>query len=82
MDNNDMMAVRLAITALRNALLSKKVLSQEEIDHAVGDLFAKIALDKTLGARTELLQAFDVPKIERAVRAMLHPGGYREDRRP
>jgi hypothetical protein len=47
MDNNDMMATRLAITALRNALLSKKVLSREEIHHAVGDIFAKIALDKT-----------------------------------
>jgi hypothetical protein len=80
MDNNDMMATRLAVTALRNALLAKKIVSQEEIDHAVGDIFAKIALDKTLGARTELLDAFDVPKIERAVRAMLHPGGYRENR--
>jgi hypothetical protein len=78
MDNNDMMATRLATTALRNALLAKKVLSQEEIDHAVGDIFAKIALDKTLGARTALFNAFDVPKIELAVRAMLHPGGYRE----
>jgi hypothetical protein len=55
-------------------LLAKKVVSQEEIDHAVGDIFAKIALDKTLGTRTELLNAFDVLKIERAVRAMLHPG--------
>jgi hypothetical protein len=80
MDNNEMMATRLAVTALRNALLAKKVLSQEEIDHAVGDIFAKIALDKTLGARTELLNAFDVPKIERGVRAMLHPGGYRDTR--
>lgn len=78
MDNNDMMATKLATTALRNALLSKKVLSQEEIDHAVGDIFAKIALDKTLSARTALFNALDVPKIERAVRAMLHPGGYRE----
>jgi hypothetical protein len=55
-------------------------LSQEEIDRAVGDIFAEIALDKTPGARTELLDAFDVPKIERSVRAMLHPGGDRETR--
>ena len=80
MDHNDAMAIKFAVTALRNALLTKRVLSQGEIDHAVGDIFAKIALDKTLGARTELLQAFDVPRIERTVRGILHPGGYLEDR--
>ena len=65
-------------SALRNTLLSKKILSQEEIDPAVRDIFAKIALDKTLGARTDLLNAFGVPKIDRAGRAMLHPYAYRE----
>lgn len=80
MDHNDAMAIKLAITALRNALLTKGALSQADVDHAVAEIFAKIDLDKTLGARTELLQAFDVYKIERAVLSMLHPGGYGQDR--
>jgi hypothetical protein len=80
MDHNDSMAIKFAVTALRNALLAKRALSQEEIDHAVGDIFAKIALDQTLGGRTELLRGLDVPRIERTVRGILHPGGYREDR--
>ena len=79
MDSNQEMGLMWAVTALRNALLIKGVLVQEDIDLAVGEIFTKMALDKTLGARLELLNAFDVPKVEHVVRTILHPR-YQEER--
>jgi hypothetical protein len=77
-DYNEEMGVMFAITALRNALLGRGVLTQEDIDHAVGEIFAKMALDKTLGARKELLALMDVPTIEKVTRNILHPGWENE----
>src|SRR3977135_1694702 len=42
------MALKFAVVALRNALLKRAVLSQADIDVELGDIFAKIAIDKTL----------------------------------
>jgi hypothetical protein len=44
------MALKFAVVALRYALLKRAVLSQAEIDVELGDIFAKIAIDKTLGS--------------------------------
>jgi hypothetical protein len=37
-----------------------------------------MALDKTLGARKELLALMDVPTIEKVTRNILHPGWENE----
>jgi hypothetical protein len=71
MDHNTEMGVMLAVTALRNALLRRDALTQADIDHEVGEIFGRMALDKALGARTELLGAYDMTKVERVVREML-----------
>jgi len=44
------MALKFAVVALRTALLKRAVLSHAEIDVELGDIFAKIAIDKTLGS--------------------------------
>lgn len=71
MDHNTEMGVMRAVTALRNALLHNGALAQADIDHEVGEIFARMALDKALGARTELLGGFDVGKVELIVRGLL-----------
>ena len=78
MDAEQEMGVMFAVTALRNALLAKGTLSQAEIDHEVGDIFAKMALDKTLGANLNVLNRIDMAQVEYWVRTILHPG-YREE---
>jgi len=79
MEPNESLAVMFAVTALRNALLIRGVLSQDDIDRALGEIFWKIAIDKTLGARPELLNTFDASTVENLARQILHPG-YREER--
>ena len=78
MDADQEMGVMFAIMAMRNALLTKGVLSQPEIDQAVGEIFARMALDKALGANLSLLNSLDAAKVEHWVRTILHPG-YREE---
>lgn len=68
MEPNESLAVMFAVTALRNALLVRGVLSQDDIE-----------IDKTLGARPELLNTFDAITVENLARQILHPG-YREER--
>ena len=78
MDSNQEMGLMWAVTALRNALLIQGVLVQEDIDLAVGEIFTKMALDKTFGAHPELLKSFDVSKVEHVVRTILHPAYQQE----
>jgi hypothetical protein len=77
-DYNEEIGVMFAITALRNALLGRGVLTQEDINHAVGEIFAKMALDKTVGARKEILSLMDVATVEKVTRNILHPGWQNE----
>jgi hypothetical protein len=56
---------------LRNALLRRGALAQADIDHEVGEIFGRMALDKALGARSELLSSYDMTQVERVVRGML-----------
>lgn len=72
------MALKFAVVALRNALLKRAVLSQAEIDAEVGDIFAKIAIDETLGSTLLEGSGLDFAKVERYARTILHPG-YREE---
>ena len=67
------MALKFAVVALRNALLKRAVLSQPEIDVELGDIFAKIAIDKTLEG-----SGLNFAKVEHYARTILHPG-YREE---
>jgi hypothetical protein len=73
------MALKFSVVALRNALLSRAILSQAEIDAEVGDIFAKIAIDKTLGSALLEGSGLNWAKVEHYARTLLHPG-YREER--
>jgi hypothetical protein len=72
------MALKFAVVALRNALLKRAVLSQAEIDVELGDIFAKIAIDKTLGSTLLEGSGLNFAKVEHYARTILHPG-YREE---
>jgi|GraSoiStandDraft_36_1057302.scaffolds.fasta_scaffold171104_1 hypothetical protein len=58
------MALKFAVVALRNALLKRAVLSQAEIDVELGDIFAKIAIDKTLGSTLLEGSGLNFAKVE------------------
>ena len=60
MDQNREMGVMLAIAGVRNTLLRRGLLPQADPDHEVGEIFARMVLDKALGARQELLGGLDV----------------------
>jgi Trp operon repressor len=72
------MALKFAVVALRNALLKRSVLSQAEMDVELGDIFAKIAIDKTLGSTLLKDSGLNFAKVEHYARTILHPG-YREE---
>jgi hypothetical protein len=65
------MALKFAVVALRNALLKRAVLSQAEIDVELGDIFAKIAIDKTLGSTLLESSGLNFAKVEHYARTIL-----------
>jgi hypothetical protein len=67
------MALKFAVVALRNALLKRAVLSQAEIDVELGDIFAKIAIDKTLGSTLLEGSGLNFAKVEHYARTRKLP---------
>ena len=63
---------------LRFGWRGSRCIHQAEIDVELGDIFAKIAIDKTLGSTLLKDSGLNFAKVEHYARTILHPG-YREE---